>query len=116
VTYRYWLHHPGTIRHSDGLVLLEPLGPGRTRFTEYDFFDAAWGPVPASLVWREALKGMFLSDVALKLKAEHPAWSYAQVAGEAGHRWRAEGGLVDRCRAEARPARSLLDPRSPSPK
>jgi hypothetical protein len=109
VDYRYWLLRPGTIRHSDGAVLLESLGPGRTRFTEFDFFDAAWGPVPLSMVWSEALKGMFLSDVALRLKAEHPARSYAEVADEAARRWRAEPGLADRCRAQARTARSLLD-------
>lgn len=115
VTYRYWLRRPGALRHSDGAVLLEPLGPGRTRFTEYDFFDAAWGPVPLSMVWSEALKGMFLSDVAIKLKAEHQAWSYAEVAEEAARRWRAEPGLAERCRARARPASSLLEPSRPQP-
>lgn len=114
VVYRYWLRRPGALRHSDGAVLLEVLGPGQTRFTEYDFFDAAWGPVPLSMVWGEALKGMFLSDVAIKLKAEHPAWSYAKVAGEAARLWRAEPGLAERCRAGARSAPSLLaPPRSP---
>jgi hypothetical protein len=101
VAYRYWLRRSGTIRHSDGVVLLEALGPGRTRFIEYDFFDAAWGPVPLSLVWSETLKGMFLSDVAVKLKAEHPDWSHRRVATEAERRWSAEPELVDRCRAGA---------------
>jgi hypothetical protein len=109
VVYRYWLHRAGALRQSDGAVILEALSPGRTRFTEYDLFDAAWGPVPLSMVWSEALKGMFLSDLALKLKAEHPAWSYTEVAEEAGKRWRAEPGLAERCRAKARPASSLLD-------
>jgi hypothetical protein len=114
VVYRYWLHRAGALRQSDGAVILEALGPGRTRFTEYDLFDAAWGPVPMSMVWNEALKGMFLSDLALKLKAEHPAWSYAEVAEEASRRWRAEPGLAERCRAGARTASSLLaPPRSP---
>jgi hypothetical protein len=108
VVYRYWLHRSGALRESDGAVILEALGPGRTRFTEYDLFDAAWGPVPLSMVWGEALKGMFLSDVAIKLKAEHPVWSYAEVAKEASRRWSAEPGLAERCRAKARPASSLL--------
>jgi hypothetical protein len=115
VVYRYWLHRAGALRQSDGAVILEALGPGRTRFTEYDFFDAAWGPVPLSMVWSEALKGMFLSDVAIMLKAEHPAWSYAEVADEAARRWRADPGLAERCRAGARPAQSLLTPPRSAP-
>jgi hypothetical protein len=110
VIYRYALRRSGTLRQSDGLVILEDLGPGRTRFTEYDLFDAAWGPVPISRVWSESLRGMFLSDVAVKLKAEHPDWSYPQLAVEAARRWDAERGLVERCRMEARPASSLLGP------
>jgi hypothetical protein len=109
VVYRYWLRRAGALRHSDGVVLLEALAPGLTRFTEYDLFDAAWGPVPMSMVWGEALKGMYLSDTALLLKAEHPAWSYAEVAEVVARRWRAEPGLAERCRALARPASSLLD-------
>jgi hypothetical protein len=106
VRYRYWLRRPGAIRRSDGAVLLEALDGGRTRFTEFDLLESSWGPLPRSLVWGEALQGMFLSDLALKLKAEHPDWTYTQVADQARRRWRATTGLADRCRAGARPAPS----------
>jgi hypothetical protein len=97
---RYRLEEAGSVEQSDGAVVVEPLGPERTRLITYDFFDARWGPLPTSMVWRESLRGLFLSVAAVQLKAERPDWSYPQVREEARRRWEAEEGLVERCLRE----------------
>lgn len=79
IVYRYQLEAPATgLRGNDGLVVLEARG-ATTVFTEIDFIDTDAGPIPESTVWTLTLAGIFRSDTALKLKAEHPKWTYAQV-------------------------------------
>jgi len=95
--YRYKLRRGGSMLASDGMVVLEALGLERTRFTEYDFFKAEWGPLPVSAVWRESLRGAFVSDMAIKLRAENPQWSVEGVATEAGQRFEAESGRMEQC-------------------
>jgi hypothetical protein len=103
--YRYRLQRRGQIRSSDGMVILEALESGRTRFVEFDFFKADWGPLPTGAVWRESVRSAFLSDVAIKLKAENPAWNYARIARAAGELLGARSAEVDRCHGERAPAR-----------
>lgn len=80
IVYRYKLKEPTSdLRANDGFVVLEANGAGETTFTEVDFIDAAAGPIPEKTVWELTLKGIYTSDIALKLKAEHPGWTYAQV-------------------------------------
>ena len=95
--YRYKLRRGGSMLASDGMVVLEALGLESTRFTEYDFFNAQWGPLPTSAVWRESLRGAFVSDIAIKLRAENPRWSVERVATEAAQRSKAESELLERC-------------------
>jgi hypothetical protein len=95
--YRYKLRRGQSMLASDGMVVLEELGAGRTRFTEYDFFNAQWGPLPASAVWRESLRGAFVSDMAIKLRAENPDWNVERVAAEAGQRLGAESERMEQC-------------------
>ena len=95
--YRYKLRRGTSMLASDGMVVLEELGPDRTRFTEYDFFNAQWGPLPASTVWHESLRDAFVSDTAIKLRAENPAWSFGRVATEAGQRFEAESERLEQC-------------------
>jgi hypothetical protein len=108
VVYRYRLARSRDLTNSDGLIVLERAGPDRTRFTEYDFFNARWGLLPEGAVWRESLRGTYASDVAIKLRAEHPAWSFAQISHEAERlRGEAEPDL-ERCRRERSPAAAVL--------
>jgi len=95
--YRYKLLRGGSMLASDGMVVLEARGSRSTRFTEYDFFNASWGLLPASAVWRESLRGAFVSDMAIKLRAENPRWSVARVAAEAGQRLESESERVEQC-------------------
>jgi hypothetical protein len=95
--YRYRLARSGDLTNSDGIVVLEAAGPGRTRFTAYDFFNARWGVVPEGAVWRESLRGSFESDLAIKLKAEHPGWSYPEIAAEAERLRRSAGDELKQC-------------------
>jgi hypothetical protein len=98
--YRYSLRRGSSLIASDGLVVLETIGPDTTQFTEYDFFNARWGPLPTAVVWRESLRGAFLSDVAIKLKAEHPGWSYERIASEARSLIASEDERIEKCFAE----------------
>lgn len=100
VIYRYRLLRSRDLTNSDGLVILEALGPALTRFTEYDFFDAHWGPLTAGMVWGASLKGIFLSAVAIQLRAEHPDWSYRQVAAAASQRLEREQATLETCRRD----------------
>jgi hypothetical protein len=97
--YRYKLRHGDRLIASDGLVVLEGLGQGTTRFTEYGFFHPRSGPVPASVVWRESLRGAFLSIVGIELRAENPDWSYAQIAAEGERRLASNSARLERCLA-----------------
>jgi hypothetical protein len=100
--YRYKLLRAGSMLASDGMVVLEALGPESTQFTEYDFFNAQWGPLPASAVWRESLRGAFVSDMAIKLRAENPRWSVARVAAEAAQRLESDSERVEQCYRQRR--------------
>jgi len=100
--YRYKLRRAGSMLASDGMVVLESLGSEETRFTEYDFFNAQWGPLPASAVWRERLRGAFAADIAIKLRAENPRWNIARVAAEAGRRLESESERVELCYRQQR--------------
>ena len=82
VSYLYKLKQKGEVYATDGFIALEAVGT-QTRYSEVDFIDAATGPVPNATVWDLTLSGMFRSDVAIKLKAEHPAWSYPKLRAEA---------------------------------
>jgi hypothetical protein len=100
--YRYKLRQGKDLIASDGLIVLEATGPQLTRFTEYDFFHARTGPLPAPLVWRESVRGAFLSDMAIKLKAENERWNYKRVATEAERLMVSESERIERCFAERR--------------
>lgn len=85
--YRYQLVSGKTLKKDDGIIVLEEVKsetgtPLRTRYTEYDFYDADWGILSTDKAWSESTEGIYLSDVAIKLKAEHPAWNYKQIAEE----------------------------------
>ena len=95
--YRYKLRRAGSMLASDGMVILEALGTAGTRFTEYDFFNAQWGPIPTSAVWRESLRDAFVSDMSIKLRAENPRWSVPRVAAEAGQHLESESQRVEQC-------------------
>lgn len=87
--YRYQLWKQGQLRYSDGLIVLErriKIGkPESTFYFELDFFDADWGPAKMlgrDKLWRKTVDGLFLSDVAVKLKAENPKWSDERIRDE----------------------------------
>src|SRR5262249_17999024 len=84
IVYRYQLKESNRLWHSDGAIVLEAVG-NRTRYTEWDFFDADYGiakTLAPTRIWREAIEGMYLSDIAIKLKAEHPDWENKEVRKE----------------------------------
>jgi hypothetical protein len=100
--YRYKLRLGDVLTASDGLIVVEAIDSTTTEFTEYDFFDGHWGLLPTWLVWRESLKGAFQSDVAIRLKAEQPAWDYLRIAAEAERLASLESKRFERCFADRR--------------
>lgn len=104
--YRYKLRHGELLKASDGMVVAESVGVRTTEFTEYGFFHPRSGPLPASVVWRESVRGAYLGNMAIKLKAENPDWTYERIATEAERRLASEAAHVDRCLA-ARHATAL---------
>lgn len=83
--YRYQLRQARSIHFSDGVIVLESASPMKTRYSEYDFFDANWGLMSLSKerIWTESVEGIYLSDLAIKLKAENPSWDYDRIREEA---------------------------------
>jgi hypothetical protein len=93
VFYRYQLKSSNSLTYSDGLMVLERDGPQATIYTEYDFFDASWGIAATfapARIWRDSLKGIYDSDIAIKLRAEHKDWDYGQVRRESKRLWEEE--------------------------
>lgn len=93
VVYRYQLAKADAIKVDDGLIVIDkdptPGSSVRTRYTEYDLFDADWGvleTIAPGKIWKESVEGFYLSDIAIKLKAEHfngaDAWSNKRVMKE----------------------------------
>lgn len=85
VIYRYQLAQSGKIKTNDGLIVIENAGPNKTRYIEYDFFDAEWGilkDISPGRIWTDSVEGIYLSDVAIRLKAEHPDLSYSKIVEE----------------------------------
>jgi hypothetical protein len=101
--YRYKLLRAGSMLASDGMVVLEELGPESTRFTEFDFFNAKWGPLPVSAVWRESLRGAYVSDMAIKLHAENPRWNSARVASGARQGLESASERIEQCLRQRHP-------------
>ena len=98
--YRHKLLRSSDLRASDGVMVLESTGAATTRMTEHKFFRIAPSPVPAWLLWRESLRGSYLSNAALKFKAEHPEWGYAQIRSASENLMAAESRTLDRCLAD----------------
>jgi hypothetical protein len=109
VVYRYKLRRGDRLKASDGMVVVESVGPRSTQFTEYGFFHPRSGPVPAAVVWRESVRGAFLANMAIKLKAENPDWSYARIGSEAERQLVSESAQVDRCLAGRHAAAQRLE-------
>ena len=110
VIYRYRYKKGGSLLNSDGMVLLTVINSAATLFTEFDFYDAKWGIIPENSIWRESLKGIFLSDVSIKLKAENPAWSYIKVKEEADKLLKTEKENLEHCLKNRQPAAILEKP------
>ncbi|MEO7056448.1 MAG: hypothetical protein ABI281_13275 [Caldimonas sp.] len=82
IVYRYKLRKGDRLLASDGVLVLDAVGPDVTRLEEFDFFRADWGPVPTDVVWRESLRGAYGTDLAIQLKAEHPDWTYPAIEAQ----------------------------------
>ena len=89
--YRYQLKESKTLKANDGFIILEglPSGEGkkaRTQYYELDFYDAEWGALKTfapGRIWKDSVEGIYLSDLAIKLRSENPTWSYQKVEEEA---------------------------------
>ena len=109
--YRYKLRKGSAVVASDGIAVLESLGANVTRFTAYDFLNARWGLLPSSAVWRESLRGTFVTDIAIRLRAENPGWTGKRVADESTRHAEGEVEELERCFRDRRSAepRSALE-------
>ncbi len=87
--YRYQLKKGEHIKKNDGLIVIErdkaPDGKALTRYSEFDFYDADWGPLKTfapGRIWKDSVEGIYVSDLAVKLKAENPTWPNKKVKEE----------------------------------
>jgi hypothetical protein len=80
--YSYTLLDGNKIRHSDGVIVIETAPGGGTLYTELDFVDADWGilkTLSPGRIWEDSVGGIFASDEAILLKAEHADWNYEKI-------------------------------------
>ena len=54
-------------------------------------------------IWDDSVKGIYLSDVAIKLKAEHPGWDYEAVRKESEKVLEAFSSIVEKAVEEKKP-------------
>jgi hypothetical protein len=107
-TYRYGLKKGTDLLKDDGIVVLEAKSPDETIYTEYDFFDANWGIAKSfgvDRLWKRNVEGIYQSDLALKLRAEHPDWLSKKVLSESSTQADALLAKKDAC-----PKRKFIPP------
>jgi hypothetical protein len=83
---------------NDVFVAVYPLEKDRCYYWEVDFIKAKWGilsSVAMSSIWSGGVSATAVSDLAIKFRAENPAWSYALVRDFA--KKRVDARLVDQC-------------------
>lgn len=87
--YRYQFKSGDRIKYNDGIEVLESQDDGTTLFTNFEFYEADYAlgvlgiqVASADHVWQESLKGSYLSIFSIRLKAEHPDWTYDQIDKE----------------------------------
>lgn len=83
--FRYQLLEGNHLIANDGVIVLEEISPGLTRYFELDFWNAPWGVAKAlglATLWKHNLEGLVQSDLAIKLYAENPEWSAEKVLEE----------------------------------
>ena len=81
-TYRYQLLEKSSLTLSDGFIILQAIGADQTLYTEVDFFNAEWGAAKIfgqRRIWTDAVEGLVLSDLAIKLKSAHPEWDGRKI-------------------------------------
>ena len=85
VFYRYELKESSDLIYSEGVMVLDRVDDQITRYSEFDFFDAKWGIGAAAgptRIWSDSMRDIYLSDIAIRMKAEHPNWDYKKIETE----------------------------------
>ena len=84
--YLYKLKESNRLKFDDGMIRLTRTQGGECRFLEYDFALADWGALGSlapSKIWAASISGTIVSDLTIKLRAEHPDWNLGRVRDEA---------------------------------
>ena len=80
--YSYSLVKSDDLKSSDGLIGIEKIDDQNTSYREFDFWDAHWGIAKhfaPTKIWNDSVEGVVLSDLSVKIRAEHPEFSFAEV-------------------------------------
>lgn len=83
---------------NDVFVAVYPLDKDRSYYWEVDFINAKWGilsSIALSSIWSGGVSATAVSDLAIKYRAENPAWPYSLVREFA--KKRVDTRLVDQC-------------------
>jgi hypothetical protein len=86
--YRYQLKQKADLNAVDGIIIVEEIA-AKTRYTEYDFVDADNGilaKLATATVWKDTIESLYLADLGLKYRVEHPDWEFTKVVSEAKKR------------------------------
>jgi hypothetical protein len=86
IGYLYKLRNSNNMNFNDGMIKLARISDNECYFIEYDFVSADWsllGSIASNKIWESSIEGAILSNMIIKLRAEHPDWSYSKVKKEA---------------------------------
>ena len=84
--YLYKLKSSNNMNFNDGMIKLARISDNECYFIEYDFVSADWsllGSIASNKIWESSIEGAVVSNMIIKLKAEHPDWPYSKVKKEA---------------------------------
>jgi len=79
--YSTHLRYGNYLKYNDAILVIEKdiSDPSKTLYTEFSFYNADWGIAQSIFpdkIWRGNIEGFVNSDITLKLRAEHPEWSF----------------------------------------
>lgn len=84
--YRTQLKQGDRLRFSDALVVIEAKGPNLTLYSDYEFYEADYGiglfginAVGSKEIWKESLRGSYLSLLSIRFKSENQDWDYKRI-------------------------------------
>lgn len=85
-TYRYQMKNRiDLLKSVDGMIVIDGQGAKKTRITQFLFWDGKYGPLETfspTGIWKDNMRDVYQSNLAIKMRAENPTWDGAKLKEE----------------------------------